>query len=284
MNVTATMKELILKRIRTREARVGVVGLGYVGLPLSIVFAEAGFEVVGFDVDAARVEAISRGDSHVEDVPASVVADYVDAGKLVATSDFEFLGPCDAILICVPTPLRKTRDPDMAFVVQAAESVVARLRPGQLIVLESTSYPGTTRELLAPLIEARGFTIGRDVFLAFSPERVDPGRNDWTTKNTPKVVGGMTSDCLDVATVFYEAAIETVVPVSSPEVAELTKIFENTFRAVNIGLANELLIICDTLGLDVWEVIEAAATKPFGARPGRPLLARRSALSLMEAA
>ena len=258
------MQELILERIRTREARVGVVGLGYVGLPLSIVFAEAGFEVVGLDVDQARVEAISSGNSHIEDVSASVVADYVDAGKLSATTDFEVLGTCDAILICVPTPLQKTRDPDMAFVAQAAQDVAARLRPGQLIVLESTSYPGTTRELLVPPVEARGFTVGGDVFLAFSPERIDPGRTDWTTQNTPKVVGGITPACLVVATAFYEAAIETVVPVSSPEAAELTKIFENTFRAVNIGLANELLIICDRLGLDVWEVIEAAATKPFG--------------------
>ena len=264
MNVAAPMKELILERIRTHEARVGVVGLGYVGLPLAIVFAEAGFDVVGLDVDKTRVDAISSGTSHIEDVSASVVAEYVDAGKLSVTTDFEALNTCDVILICVPTPLRKTRDPDMAFVMRAAEDVAARLRPGRLVILESTSYPGTTRELLVPLVEARGLTVGRDVFLAFSPERVDPGRTDWTTKNTPKVVGGMTSGCLDVATAFYEAAIETVVRVSSPEVAELTKIFENTFRAVNIGLANELLIICDTLGLDVWEVIEAAATKPFG--------------------
>ena len=264
MEAAGPITERILERIEKREARVGVVGLGYVGLPLAIVFADAGFEVVGLDVDQARVEAINRGESHVEDVSASVVADYVDAGKFSATTNFEVLETCDTILICVPTPLRKTRDPDMAFVVQAAQDVAARLRPGQLIVLESTSYPGTTRDLLVPLVEARGLTVGRDVFLAFSPERVDPGRIDWTTKNTPKVVGGMTTMCLDVATAFYEAAIETVVPVSSPEAAELTKIFENTFRAVNIGLANELLIICDTLGLDVWEVIEAAATKPFG--------------------
>ncbi len=258
------MQERILERIRTRDARVGVIGLGYVGLPLSVVFAEAGFEVVGFDVDQARVEAIASGNSYIEDVSASVVAAYVDAGKLSATMDFEVLGTCDAILICVPTPLQKTRDPDMAFVVQAAQDVAARLRPGQLIILESTSYPGATRELLVPLVEARGLTVGRDAFLAFSPERVDPGRTDWTTQNTPKVVGGITPTCLVVATALYEAAIETVVPVSSPEAAELTKIFENTFRAVNIGLANELLIICDRLGLDVWEVIEAAATKPFG--------------------
>jgi len=275
------MQERILERIRTRDARVGVIGLGYVGLPLSVVFAEAGFEVVGFDVDQARVEAIASGNSYIEDVSASVVAAYVDAGKLSATMDFEVLGTCDAILICVPTPLQKTRDPDMAFVVQAAQDVAARLRPGQLIILESTSYPGATRELLVPLVEARGLTVGRDAFLAFSPERVDPGRTDWTTQNTPKVVGGITPTCLVVATALYEAAIETVVPVSSPEAAELTKIFENTFRAVNIGLANELLIICDRLGLDVWEVIEAACFSLNNRRPPFSLRTRVARVALV---
>ncbi len=258
------MEESILERIRTRDARVGVIGLGYVGLPLSLVFADAGFNITGFDVDEDRVAAINAGESYVTDILASDIGNHVRSGMLTATSDFERLGSCDVISICVPTPLRKTRDPDMAFVVQAVHDVAERLRPGQLIILESTSYPGTTRELLVPLVQDRGLTVGRDVFLAFSPERVDPGRLDWTTKNTPKVVGGMTDACLRVASAFYEASIETIVSVSSPEVAELTKIFENTFRAVNIGLANELLIICDRLGLDVWEVIDAAATKPFG--------------------
>ena len=249
------MKERILGRIRTREARVGVVGLGYVGLPLAMVFADAGFGITGLDVNPARVDALNAGCSHVEDVPESAILAHYAAGRFFATTDFATLADCDAISICVPTPLRKTRDPDMSFVLRAAEEVTARLRPGQVIILESTSYPGTTREVLLPLIEARGLTVGEDVFLAFSPERVDPGRTDWTTQNTPKVVGGITPACLEVATALYAAAMETVVPVSSPEAAELTKIFENTFRAVNIGLANELLIICDTLGLDVWEVI-----------------------------
>ncbi|NNF58933.1 MAG: nucleotide sugar dehydrogenase, partial [Rhodothermaceae bacterium] len=256
--------EALLRRIEACEARIGVVGLGYVGLPLAMVFADAGFRVTGVDINASRVDALNAGQSHVEDVPEAVVHAHRAAKRFAATTDFGALADCDAISICVPTPLRKTRDPDMSFILRAAEEVTQRLRPGQLVILESTSYPGTTREVLLPLIEARGLTVGHDVFLAFSPERVDPGRTDWTTQNTPKVVGGVTPACLDVATALYAAAMETVVPVSSPEAAELTKIFENTFRAVNIGLANELLLICDTLGLDVWEVIEAAATKPFG--------------------
>jgi UDP-N-acetyl-D-glucosamine dehydrogenase len=257
-------RDRLLGRLAAREARVGVVGLGYVGLPLAMVFADAGFSVTGVDVNAARVEALNAGRSHVEDVASSVVSMHQSAGRFQATTEFTALAECDAISICVPTPLRKTRDPDMSFILRASEEVAKRLRPGHLVILESTSYPGTTREVLLPLIEARGLTVGEDVFLAFSPERVDPGRTDWTTKNTPKVVGGVTAPCLDVATALYAAAMDTVVPVSSPEAAELTKIFENTFRAVNIGLANELLLICDTLGLDVWEVSEAAATKPFG--------------------
>ncbi len=258
------MKEGILDRIRTRDALVGVVGLGYVGLPLSMVFAESGFTVAGFDVDANLVATLNDGRSHIEGVADKSIADRIAQGVFTASNNFDSLVDCDVIIICVPTPLRKTRDPDMAFVIQATQEVASRLRPSQLVVLESTSYPGTTRDLLVPLAEAHGLVVGLDVFLAFSPERVDPGRSDWTTKNTPKVVGGITPSCLDVAVELYESVLDTVVPVSSPEVAELTKIYENTFRSVNIGLANELLLICDRLGLDVWEVIEAAASKPFG--------------------
>ncbi len=258
-----TPHETLLDRIRTREATVAVVGMGYVGLPLAVAFVEAGFGVVGLDIDPERVAALAAGTSHVEDVGDDALASALAAGLRV-TTDPEVLGTVDAISICVPTPLRKTRDPDLSHVLAASEAVAARVRPGQLVVLESTTYPGTTREVLAPLLEERGLTIGVDAFVVFSPERVDPGRTDWTTRTTPKVMGGMTPACLDAGVALYDAAVETVVPVSSPEAAELTKIFENTFRAVNIGLANELLLMCDRLGLDAWEVIEAAATKPFG--------------------
>ncbi len=258
------MIDAILERIASRDTQVGIVGLGYVGLPLAMTFVEAGFHVVGIDVSAERVATLNAGRSVVEDVPDALVAAAVERGMFTATTDYEVVRDIDAVSICVPTPLRKTRDPDMSFIVSAAEALAERARPGQLIVLESTTYPGTTRELLVPLFEARGLTAGEDVFLAFSPERVDPGREDWTTVNTPKVLGGLTPNCLTVARALYESAMETIVPVSSPEVAELTKIYENTFRAVNIGLANELLLMCDKLGLDPWEVIDAAATKPFG--------------------
>src|SRR5690606_26940092 len=258
------MIDAILERIASRDTQVGIVGLGYVGLPLAMTFVEAGFHVVGIDVSAERVATLNAGRSVVEDVPDALVAAAVERGMFTATTDYEVVRDIDAVSICVPTPLRKTRDPDMSFIVSAAEALAERARPGQLIVLESTTYPGATRELLVPLFEARGLTAGEDVFLAFSPERVDPGREDWTTVNTPKVLGGLTPNCLTVARALYESAMETIVPVSSPEVAELTKIYENTFRAVNIGLANELLLMCDKLGLDPWEVIDAAATKPFG--------------------
>ncbi|WP_420453987.1 nucleotide sugar dehydrogenase [Rubrivirga sp.] len=258
-----TPHETLLDRIQTRQATVAVVGMGYVGLPLAVAFVEAGFGVVGLDISAVRVAALAAGASHVEDVSDAALARALAAGFEV-TTDPDVLATVDAISICVPTPLRKTRDPDLSHVLAASEAVAARVRPGQLVVLESTTYPGTTREVLAPLLEERGLTIGVDAFVVFSPERVDPGRTDWTTRTTPKVMGGMTPACLEVGVALYDAAVETVVPVSSPEVAELTKIFENTFRAVNIGLANELLLMCDRLGLDAWEVIEAAATKPFG--------------------
>ncbi len=258
------MKEQLLAKIADRTATIGVVGLGYVGLPLAIEFAHAGFRVVGYDVSARVVDLLNAGDSHIQDVEASAVAEAVTAGRFVATTDEAELGACDAISIAVPTPLSKTRDPDMAYVISAADAIQRQVRPGTVVVLESTTYPGTTRELLQPRMEAAGLTVGHDVFLAFSPERVDPGNPTWHTKNTPKVLGGVTPACVDVATALYKACIDRVVPVTSPEAAELVKLLENTFRAVNIGLVNEIAIMCDKLGVDVWEVIDAAATKPFG--------------------
>ncbi|HEY0780757.1 MAG TPA: nucleotide sugar dehydrogenase [Gemmatirosa sp.] len=258
------MKDQLLTRIAERTATIAVVGLGYVGLPLAIEFARAGFRVIGYDVSARVVDLLNAGDSHIQDVPRATVAEQIAAGRFLATTDETRLGECDAISIAVPTPLSKTRDPDMAYVISAADTIQRQARPGTVVVLESTTYPGTTRELLQPRMEAAGLTVGSDVFLAFSPERVDPGNAVWHTKNTPKVLGGVTPACVEVATALYESCIDRVVPVASPEAAELVKLLENTFRAVNIGLVNEIAIVCDKLGVDVWEVIEAAATKPFG--------------------
>lgn len=257
-------KTQLLSRIEDRSARVGIIGLGYVGLPLATVFAEAGFSVTGFDVDAYKVDLLTEGRSYIGDVSSELVSKLTAKGLLEATTEFSRLSEVDIISICVPTPLGKTGDPDVSFISQATKVVRRRLRAGQLIVLESTTYPGTTREIILPSLEKSGLNVGEDFFLAFSPERVDPGREDWTTVNTPKVIGGITPACLDVATAMYRSAIETVVPVSSPEAAEMAKLLENTFRAVNIGLANEVLLMCEKLGLDAWEVIDAAATKPFG--------------------
>lgn len=259
-------KARILERITSGTARAAVIGLGYVGLPLAVRLGEAGYRVTGLDVDSAKVETINNGLSHIPDVLPESVAKLREAGRLDATIDFSVLSECDAISICVPTPLRKTKEPDVSYVVAAAESIKHYLRPGTLVILESTTYPGTTREVVLPRLEkeAEGLRVGESFFLAFSPERVDPGRHDWTTRNTPKVMGGMTPACLEVATAYYRRAIETIVPVSSADAAEMVKLLENTFRAVNIGLANETLLMCDQLGLDAWEVIEAAATKPFG--------------------
>ena len=258
------MKEQLLSRISDRTAIVGVVGLGYVGLPLAMEFAKAGFTVIGYDVSERTVTQLMAGNSHIRDVPSADVAEQVAAGRFIATAEEGRLRECDAISIAVPTPLSKTRDPDMSYVQAATEAIARNCRPGMLIVLESTTYPGTTREVMQPRIEEKGLTVGRDVFLAFSPERVDPGNTKWHTKNTPKVVGGVTPECVEVATALYGACIDTVVPVSSAEAAELVKLLENTFRAVNIGLVNEMAIVCDKLGVNVWEVIDAAATKPFG--------------------
>ncbi len=253
-----------MNRFRRGDLTFGVVGLGYVGLPLAVEAARAGVRVLGFDVKEAVVEGINAGRSHIQDLTDRDVAEHVEAGRLSASTDTAPLAECDVVSICVPTPLSKTRDPDVSFVLAATEAVAASLRSGQLIVLESTTYPGTTRDLLLPALERSGLRVGEDFFLCFSPERVDPGNAVWLTKNTPKVIGGITPTCTEMGAAFYSRFIDTPVPVSSAEAAELTKILENTFRAVNIGLVNELALIADRLAVDVWEVIEAAATKPFG--------------------
>ena len=242
----------------------GVIGLGYVGLPLSVEAGRSGLKVIGFDINTAVVTGVNAGRSHIQDLTDADVASLLDQGLLEATTDMRRLAECDAVSICVPTPLSKTRDPDVSYIIAASEAVAAALRPGQLIVLESTTYPGTTREVMQPALERTGLVVGEDFHLCFSPERVDPGNETWTTKNTPKVIGGLTEACSDAGTAFYERFIDRVVRVSSVEAAELTKILENTFRAVNIGLVNEVALIADLLGVDVWEVIDAAATKPFG--------------------
>jgi UDP-N-acetyl-D-glucosamine dehydrogenase len=266
------MHEQLLEKFRRTDAHVAVIGLGYVGLPLAVNFAKAGYRVTGIDLDRRKIEAINSGQSYIEDVPSEEVAAFAlartEAGvpRLSANMDYSILAECDAVSICVPTPLNKTGDPDISYIASVSEALTQYLHPGMVIVLESTTYPGTTTELLLPQLEKNkdGLQVGRDFFLAFSPERVDPGRQDWTTHNTPKVIGGVTPACLEVAIAYYQQAIQTLVPVSSPSTAEMVKLFENTFRSVNIGLVNELLLMCNKLGLDAWEVIEAAATKPFG--------------------
>lgn len=254
----------LVDRIRTKDVIAGVVGLGYVGLPLACELAAAGYRVLGFDISEETVSGVNRGESHIRDVPSSTLASVLGPEGLEATSDMSRLVECDTISICVPTPLGKTRDPDVSYVAAAASAVAQVLRPGQLIVLESTTYPGTTRDLVLPILEESGLEVGRDFFLCFSPERVDPGNPTWTTKNTPKVIGGITPSCLEAGEALYGEVIERVVPVSSTEAAELTKLLENTFRSINIALVNEMAQVADRLGVDVWEVIDAAATKPFG--------------------
>jgi UDP-N-acetyl-D-glucosamine dehydrogenase len=260
----------LLKRIERKEARLGVIGLGYVGLPLAVEFARAGFQVVGYDVDAAKVAQLNSGCSYIPDVPSAHLAEVVKKGLFSATTDGSALANVDIIDICVPTPLRKTRDPDLSYVVQAVDTTANALRRGQLVILESTTYPGTTDEVVQPALEARGLTAGEDFYLAFSPERVDPGNPQFQTKNIPKVVGGINEASTRVAVAFYSQVIDTVVPVSSTRVAEMVKLLENTFRAVNIGLVNELALMCHRMNIDVWEVIDAAKTKPFGFMPFYP--------------
>ncbi len=260
-----TEHEISLRgKIDDHSAVMGVIGLGYVGLPLAVEMARAGYQVVGFDINRRVVDGILQGDSHIQDVSSEVLRPLVEAKVLTATDDLSRLRECDAISICVPTPLSKTKDPDLAYVVSATQAIASTLRPGQLIVLESTTYPGTTREAMLPVLEASGMSVGEDFFLCFSPERVDPGNPVWHTKNTPKVIGGITERCTGLGTALYGKIFDTLVPVSSAEAAELVKLHENTFRMINIALVNEMAQICDRLDVDVWEVIEAAASKPFG--------------------
>lgn len=265
-------KEELLRRIAAREAAVGIVGMGYVGLPLAVALAEEGFTVLGVDIDARKVEALNAGESYVEDVPSEVLAPLVADGRMRATTDYADLASVDAISICVPTPLRKTKDPDISYIIDATESIIEHMpaEGGQLIILESTTYPGTTDEVILPRLSAGGLEVGRDFFLAFSPERIDPGRTDYTVRTTPKVIGGVTPDCVDVAVALYGTVVDEPVAVSSTATAEMVKLLENTFRAVNIGLVNEVALMCDKLGLSVWEVVRAAATKPYGFMPFYP--------------
>ncbi|NOT34933.1 MAG: nucleotide sugar dehydrogenase [Candidatus Eisenbacteria bacterium] len=267
---TSDSAQRLRDRIQKRRAHLAVIGLGYVGLPLAVEFGKAGYHVTGIDIDARRVRDLARGHSHVQDVPSADVRELVKLGRFDATTDFSVLRRVDAVNVCVPTPLSKQRDPDVSYIVSAAREVARYLHPGTLVILESTTYPGTTEELILPMLEATGMKVGCDFFLAFSPERVDPGNPRFNTRNIPKVVGGMTPACTEVAVALYQQRLETVVPVSSPQVAEMVKLLENTFRSVNIGLVNELALMCARMKIDVWEVIEAAGTKPFGFMPFYP--------------
>lgn len=258
-------KEFLIGKMNDKTARIAILGLGYVGLPLAVVFAEAGFTVTGIDPDVRKVDSVNKGISYIPDISTERLAPLVKFGKLKATTDFSTLKEMDAASICVPTPLRKTGDPDMSFILSATEQLAKYMHKGMIVVLESSTYPGTTREILLPMLgEANALTVGEDWFLAFSPERVDPGRVDFTTLNTPKVVGGITSACTEVAEAWYGGAIQQIHLVSSVEAAEMAKLLENTFRMINIGMVNEMAIMCERMGVDVWEVIDAAASKPFG--------------------
>jgi UDP-N-acetyl-D-glucosamine dehydrogenase len=268
--MTQTAASSILERINSKTARVGVIGLGYVGLPLAVEFALAGFRVTGFDVDGAKVAEINAGRSYIPDVPEAELARVVSSGHLAATTDMRELAAMDVADICVPTPLRKTKDPDLSYVVKSLEAVAATLHPGQIVILESTTYPGTTDEVALPMLEARGLKADRDFFLAFSPERVDPGNPTFLTRNIPKIVGGHGPASTQAASALYSQVVTRVVPVSSTRVAEMVKLLENTFRAVNIGLVNEIAQMCHKMDIDVWEVIDAAKTKPFGFMPFYP--------------
>ena len=257
-------------KIQSKQAGVGIIGLGYVGLPLAVEFAAAGFHVTGIDIDAAKIDALNRGESYIQDIPTAVLAPLVKAGLITGTTDFAAVALLDTINICVPTPLRKTKDPDMSYIVNACQEIAKYLRRGTLVILESTTYPGTTDELMLPMFERADHKVGEDFFLCFSPERVDPGNPHFQTKNIPKVVGGITANCTKMGAAFYGQALETVVPVGSTRVAEMVKLLENTFRMINIGLANEIALMCDRMNINVWEVIDAAATKPFGFMPFYP--------------
>jgi UDP-N-acetyl-D-glucosamine dehydrogenase len=269
-STTATSAMALEEKIKNRTARVGIIGLGYVGLPLAMEFAKAGFSVTGIDIQESKVSRLNRGDSYVQDVPTDTLKKWVSEGKFRATSDFSAILDLDTINIAVPTPLRKTKDPDMSFIVSACQETAKYLQPGKLVILESTTYPGTTDELVLPMLEGSGWKVGQDFFLCFSPERVDPGNAQYHTANIPKVVGGITAACTRLGALFYGQALEKVVPVSSTSVAEMVKLLENTFRMINIGLVNEMALMCDRMGINVWEVIDAAATKPFGFMPFYP--------------
>src|ERR1700722_9313251 len=270
MQMTTAAATALEEKIRNRTARVGIIGLGYVGLPLAMEFAKAGFSVTGIDIQESKVSQLNRGDSYVQDVPTDTLKKWVSGGKFRATSDFSAILDLDTINIAVPTPLRKTKDPDMSYIVSACQETAKYLRPGKLVILESTTYPGTTDELVLPMLEESGWKVGEDFFLCFSPERVDPGNPQYQTANIPKVVGGITAACTRLGALFYAQALEKVVPVSSTSVAEMVKLLENTFRMINIGLVNEMALMCDRMGINVWEVIDAAATKPFGFMPFYP--------------
>ena len=264
MQTTTAAATALEEKIKNRTARVGIIGLGYDGLPLAMEFAKAGFSVTGIDIQESKVSQLNRGDSYIQDVPTDTLKKWVSGGKFRATSDFSVILDLDTINIAVPTPLRKTKDPDMSYIVSACQETAKYLRPGKLVILESTTYPGTTDELVLPMLEASGWKVGQDFFLCFSPERVDPGNAHYQTANIPKVVGGITAACTRLGALFYAQALEKVVPVSSTSVAEMVKLLENTFRMINIGLVNEMALMCDRMGINVWEVIDAAATKPFG--------------------
>ncbi len=258
------------EKIQDRTARVGIVGLGYVGLPLAVEFAKAGFGVTGIDLSEPKTRAVNAGDSYVGDIASATLAPLVEGGKLRATTDFSAVAELDTINICVPTPLRKTKDPDMSYIVSACQEIARYFHPGMLVILESTTYPGTTDEVVLPMLAKSGLEVGKDFFLCFSPERVDPGNPKYQTSNIPKVVGGVTPACTEMGRLFYSQALQTVVPVSGTQVAEMVKLLENTFRMINIGLVNEIALMCDRMGINVWEVIDAAATKPFGFMPFYP--------------
>ncbi len=264
LEAPGSLREQLKKKFVDRSALIGVAGIGYVGLPLAVEKAKVGFHVIGYDRNSVRVDQVNEGLNYIRDVDDAEMARLVESGNLRASTDFESLSRCDAIVICVPTPLTPNLDPDISYIKAVGEQIAAQLRPGQLVCLESTTYPGTTEEVLLPLLSQSGLKVGEDFFLCFSPERVDPGNARYTTKNTNKVVGGVTDACVDVGSCFYQQTILDVLPVSSPKVAEMCKVFENTFRSVNIALVNEMALLCDRLGISIWEVLDAAATKPFG--------------------